>query len=82
MKKPATALCPSVAKERRPGGRHSTTLNGMDNGLWSTQNRERQMPLPVVTAYFGCPIIRCYIIGSTAIMLRDLLLCLPVRLLK
>lgn len=28
------------------------------------------MPLPVVTAYFGCPIIRCYIIGSTAILPR------------
>ncbi len=40
------------------------------------------MPLPVVTAYFGCPIIRCYIIGSTAIMLHDLLRRLPVRLLK
>ncbi len=40
------------------------------------------MPLPVVTAYFGCPIIRCYTIGSTAIMLHDLLRCLPVRLLK
>ena len=60
MKKPATAQCPSVAKERRPGGRHSTVLNGMDNGSWSAQNRERQMPLPVVTAYFDCPIIRCY----------------------
>lgn len=40
------------------------------------------MPLPVVTAYFDCPIIRCYIIGSTVILLRDLLRCLPVRLLK
>lgn len=28
------------------------------------------MPLPVVTAYFDCPIIRCYIIGSTAILPR------------
>lgn len=40
------------------------------------------MPLPVVTAYFDCPIIRCYTIGSTAIMLHDRLLCLFVRLLK
>lgn len=72
----------SCPRSAAPGGRHSTALNGMDNGLWSTQNRERQMPLPVVTAYFGCPIIRCYIIGSTAIMLHDLLRRLPVRLLK
>lgn len=28
------------------------------------------MPLPVATAYFGYPIIRCYIIGSTAILPR------------
>lgn len=28
------------------------------------------MPLPVVIAYFDCPIIRCYIIGSTAILPR------------